>query len=342
MPELTVPIKIFDPAVPFASYQVSDPGIDTWHDDVLVTRRALDHLAHFHVTETARLKLSGGMSMIVPRVEIGLQIGSIKIDKITALVVDDGHHDVLLGSSVFDRVFAIGQSDESEVRISTPQKDDPSALSVELYPVQMPIDLAKFEFLLRAKRKLYNLSLVAFGEVPLLTGAVIEDIINCDENIPSHLRLKLAWVDAGSIWLTLKSGSTNTLKYLASLFETGASAKLAQQVAEAQKAETEAAISQATRDATAIRLNEEQERLRIENVAKVYEVWRSQVLSHVNFLDEVLAKIEDPRVATQLRAQRDQAIAELVEQTILPVVRNIPRPHIRGEGPMLLGPGNMP
>lgn len=338
MPDLTVPVRIFDPAIPHATYHVDSPGVDTWHDNVLILRRTVELIRHLPMQSKGELRLSGGMSMDVPEVEIGIQIGSIRIGKISALVVDRGFHGILLGNSVLERIFSIGQPNEPEVRTTNPWKDDPTALAVELYPLRMPLNILELESFLKAKRTLFNLILIASGEVQLPLDVSIRKAIHEDVGIPPALRLKLAWLDSGSIWLTLLSGSKMALKQLASMFETGANARLAQHVAEARQAEHEAAISQATRDATAARINEEQEKLRIENIAEAYEVWRGELRSHIEFLDEMIRMVNDPQKAEVLRQERDAAIVAIVEQRLLPVVRNIPRPPLQGESTLLLGP----
>jgi hypothetical protein len=335
MTNLDVPVRIFDPALPHVTYHIDSPGVDTWHEHVLVLRRTADLIPHIPQEKRGELRLSGGMVMEVPEIDIGIQIGSIRIERIAALVVDRGLHGILLGSSVLERVFSMGQPNESEVRTTNRWKDDPAALAVELYPLRMPLSMLELESFLSAKRRLFNISLIASGEVRLPAGASVGEAVRLDVGIPPELRLKLSWIDSGSIWLTLTSGSGKALKQLAAVFETGADAKLAHKVSEAPQG---AAISQATRDLTAAQISEEQDRLRIENIAKAYEVWRNEVRSHIGFLDEMIAKLSDRDQVEALWQERDTAIAEIVEQRLLPIVRNIPRPPAQERGSLLLGP----
>lgn len=341
MPDLKVKARVYDPAVPFKMFDVHNPAIDTWHDFVLITKKARAYVSQIPEIRQETLRLSGGMSMKVPLIEIGLQIGSIKIDGVEALVVDEGHHDLLLGSEILDRIFRVGHTNEPEARVTSVAKDDPTGLALELYPVKSPVELKFFESVLRHQRRLYNIFLVSLGEIPEPSLEVLDDVINSEDTIPERLRLKLSWIDSGSIWITLVSGSEKALKYLASLYEKGASAKLAQQIADANKAETEAEISQATRDSVAQRIKEEEHMLRTENIAKTYEAWRNEIRANLDFTDELISQISNKQLANELKTLKDEAIIEIVKQKILPIVRNVPRPYGPDDRALLLPPSSL-
>ena len=71
--------------------------------------------------EKSSLMVPGGVTMTVPVVRIGLQIGTIVIDEINALVVDGGYYDVVLGSEIFDHVFRVGQEEKTTGGVAVSQ-----------------------------------------------------------------------------------------------------------------------------------------------------------------------------------------------------------------------------
>lgn len=322
---------IFDPALPFQKIQCKSPGIDTWHDHVLINRDLSHKVPHVKHAGATQLRVSGGAFMTVDSIEVGLQIGSIQIPRVVALVVDGGTHDILLGSNIFTEIFRAKGRNESTppgdgVRYSDERKDDPSALSIELYPVSTPFPAKQLEDTLRNQRIIYNTGLIASNEVQTdrLSEKEIDEIIENDAGIPSRLVLQISCVDSGSIWVSLKSGSQAALKRLGSLFETGASAKLAEQLAEAKKAEVAAAISAATRDAVAAQIISEQEKLAAENIRATYATWRKDFLEQISFIDELIARQPNKSVAKQLKQRRDEAILKMADQQMVPIVRNVP------------------
>lgn len=321
MSVLALAVQAFDPALPFRPIDIMLAGVDTWHERSLITRTLWTQLPTIPEIRPATLRLSGGMSIQAPLIALGITIGSIRLDRVECLVVDAGDFDVLLGSDAIEQAFQLSRSD---TRVVSPWKDDAEALSIQFYPVDPWIEVHAVENVLSGPRRLYNILLFANGVLPLPRAEQIDAAVWHDEGIPHNLRLKLTWIESGSIWTTFKSASLTTLRYLAGMFETGATAKLAQEIADAQKAVTESEISQATRDATAARIVEEQDRLRYDNIASTYSTWRREVTERLAFADELLAQLHDPDAAAELRRQKDQAIVSVVSQNLLPMVRNVP------------------
>ena len=282
------------------------------------------------------LAVSGGMEMSVPCVKIGVQIGTIKILDLIALVVDDGYHQILFGSDLFNRAFSVGEKDEENISVNTPWKEDVSALSLELYQIEVPFDIIKFESYLSAQRKIYNLLIVLEFDIAFETVDALRLAIESDVGLPRDVILQLSAVASGSIWIGIKSGALATLRKLASIFDTSATARLAQQMAEAKKAETQAGISEDTRNATASHIIAEQEMLKAENIRKTYDTWRREVEARIKFIDKMIAQVADDSMRNELIRQKDNAIFELANQNLLPMVRNIPRPYEPGEGVLLI------
>jgi hypothetical protein len=271
------------------------------------------------------------MSVTVDSIEIGVVVGSIVIERLKVLVVDNGEHDLLLGRDAFDHVFDVAQPGQSEVRVSSPWKDDSEALALELYPIGGPVDLRRFGQFLESLRRLHNLGLIAGGAVSS-TLQNIDTLLVDDEGVPSTLRLKLTWIDSGSIWITLKSGSKAALTYVARFFETGATARLAQEVAASQDADNQAQINQAVRDETIQRIKSEQERLRMENLVATHQAWRNDALRQLEWIDDLLKRVEDNELRLALKRRRDDTIRAMVEQPLMPIVRNVPHePETRSD-----------
>ena len=76
MPDINLNIEIFDPAVPFNTFELKNPGLDTWHEYTLITKEARSKLSQVSQKGLKTLRLSGGMLMQVPMLEIGVIIGS--------------------------------------------------------------------------------------------------------------------------------------------------------------------------------------------------------------------------------------------------------------------------
>lgn len=121
MSYLNADVCVFAPALPFKKTACKSPGIDTWHEDVLISKELRDKLPHVKNAGVRRLRVSGGVSMSVQSVEIGLQIGDIQISKIRALVVDEGTHDILLGSDIFGQIFSASRQAQPGQRGGTPE-----------------------------------------------------------------------------------------------------------------------------------------------------------------------------------------------------------------------------
>jgi hypothetical protein len=76
------------------------------------------------------------MHVQVPLIEIGMIVGTIRVERIPVLVVDGGHHGILLESDLIQKAFAVGK-EEGEVSVTSPWKEDSEALPIELYPLKM-------------------------------------------------------------------------------------------------------------------------------------------------------------------------------------------------------------
>jgi hypothetical protein len=328
MSKLQVNIEIFDPVTPFNTYKVNNHDLDAWRDITVITKNLRELLPQVKEIRTQQLDLLGGIIIKVPIVEIGIKIGSIVFHSIEVAVVDDGEYDLWLGGNELQGCFDIGRIGKGgNVDVVTPWKEDPESLSLEIFPVTMPFNQINLERYLCSLRQIYNMCLISEHEINIVDIDDIEALVDHDIGVTEANRLKISWVDSGSIFIGLKSATLKTLKRISKIFNISASAKLAQQLADSKKAENDAILAQETRDATALRIIEEQERYKIENVKKSYDIWRREAKSRIKFLDDMIQSVEDKNIAKQLREKKDQAILTLTEQELLPMVQNIPKPR---------------
>ena len=331
------PTYLFDPALPSTKILVVSPVFDDWYDYAVVTSRLLEKLPSVKPDGHGHVTISSGMTVRLPFIELGVQVGSLRINRLVAHVADSGSYDLVLGTEILKYAFRVG-SDAKGVETTSDVKDDPEALAIELYPVGSPFDLADLDTFLHHLRLMNAVacsSIIADVEVPLEDARRLNAF---ERDLPDRYHLKVTWVDHGSIWLTIKSSSAAALKYVARFFNRGAQAKLAQEVSAAQEAETRAQILDATRDETIGRVKAEEEALTAENIAKTHEAWRQNVLRELQFQDEVIGHVTNSQTREALLRARDESLRALLERRIFPMVRNLPRPYEPPDGVLLLGP----
>jgi hypothetical protein len=324
--EVTVKVALFDPAFPFEIVTPKNPSLQSWNKLTIITKELRERFPLVPDAGFEEVPILGGMNVRVPYIEIGIKIGTIKIEKTKVAYVDSGWNEIILGEETINKAFEVGKHEAEDVSVSSAVKEDGSALSIELYPVQMPFDVRKLERFLRYQRRLYNIVLIAERQIAFENELDLENAIEGDVEIPREFVLQLSAIDSGSIWISLKSGALSTLKRLASVFDTSTSAKLAQQLADARKAETAAEISSETRMVTVARIAAEQERLRAENIGKSYESWRKDARASLKFIDDLLRQTTDDGTRSELIKKKDEAILALADQQMLPIVRNLPQP----------------
>jgi len=338
MPELPskVNVTIFDPATPFERIYVRNPGMEAWHDVSLITKQLREKLANISDEGTEDVDLPGGMSLKVPYIHIGAQVGAVRFEKFKALVVDSGNYDFLLGKNLIDALFDLqtGQ-DNKTTSVTSEKKDDPNALSFELYPVQYPFELLNFEKAIKNLRALHNIALIATKNIAIneVEQQFIENLITNDDGIPDELRLKVSVIDNGSIWLSLLSGSVAGLKYVATFFERGATAKLSQEVADSQKNEVDATISKETREVTIEKILSENEKLKAENIHATYETFRQECRARLQLFDELIEQVDNPKLKKQIIKQKQDAILEIANLQMVPIVRNVPGSYFAIQAP---------
>ncbi|MDJ0596256.1 MAG: hypothetical protein QNJ72_40800 [Pleurocapsa sp. MO_226.B13] len=326
MKKLNIPVALFDPQTPRRGIEI-DAGMDTFGKHILVTRAVISTFKNLETLGNTELSVGNDYDEVKIRADIiklGVRIGTIRINNLEAVIVDSAPHELILNIATLERCFTVGISGDQSVNLSSGAKDDRTALTIEVCPLEKYVELRAFEELSRNQRILHNLFLVALGKVQVRSPNDLANLIENESGIPPELRLSLRWVESGSIWMTLKSGSADALKYLSSLFKGGTSATLAQRQADSQNAEVETEIAKKTSAAVIRRRKQEEERKRSEQLSQTYQIWRDEIRDRIAFFDELLLQISDENLAKEMAMQKDQALVKLTNQQLLPLVAFAP------------------
>lgn len=339
-----VNISIFDPAIPFVLIQAEEPGIDTWHDSILITKKFREKLHHIREQGTSRIRLSSGMTVSVPRIKLGVQVGNIRIDSIDAAVVEEGYHDIILGSNVLDRIFLASKAstetqagssnpfaEEARVNVISPWKEDRQSLALQIYSIDPIPALKEVEEFFRRIRQLHNILCIATDGIAKPTIEQLRSIIEEDSRIPYDYSLKLTYVENGSIWINLKSSCQKALSQMAALFVKGADLEIEERASVASEKRGQSAsinISEELRDLAIAKKEEERKRLSPENIEFTHSQWRIEVRENMQLFDDLIDQVEasDPKLAHELRALKNEQIAQLINVSLLPIVRRRPQP----------------
>jgi hypothetical protein len=304
----------------FIGFSPQSPNLLHW------TRLIRDNLA----SQTPKIYLCGLLDLTVGEERMLHQLGVIPVDLArlndfraeSKSIRNTAALQWLLGYLKSQRGNAYDQHLNKEANI----------LIVELMPVECPYPSLHLETILHELRILHNIALLATSEIEYdLAECSISDLLCNDKGIPQNFRLFIDSIERGSIFLTLKSGSQKALNYVASFLERGASAKLSQEIAEAAKVQNEAEIAKATRDANAQQIIAEKERLSAEDIQKIYEVFRKESISQLEFIDKLIEEASDPDLRKILTKKKDETILSLSEQQMVPIVRHMQDTYFRIE-----------
>lgn len=293
-----------------------------------------------------RVMLSSGMYISCPLVRVGVQIGCIRALPVEFALVDDGAAPLLFGSDFMERLFdmqAKGVSSagieatgngEPTITIDAPAKYAPETLGIRLVPDGDTVDAIQLERFLRAVRKIHNVGILATTGMhqhedwprnrPNAKVDAVNATIDDDGNLWEDSALHITWVENGSIWLSLASGSKKAFSWLAQLFEKTTDARLRQTLAAADSAEEDAAIKRLTRDEIAYAKNREQERLAAKYIKETRSEWQKTVLGEIDFRRKLTEQIQDQQVREAAQRQLDSALADLVQCNFMPVVEHSP------------------
>jgi hypothetical protein len=290
------------------------------------------------------------MSVDRPLVRVGVQINNIRALPVEFIVVDEGPAPLLLGSDFLQLLFSIGQPSIAGIgsppssgytTIEPPPKYAPDSVGIRLISEGDSVDTLQLEKFIRAVRRIHNVGVIANSHLhqhedwPLQSERreakkrAVCETIEADRSLSDADTLKLAWVETGSIWLSLKTGSKAALSWLAQMFEKSTDARLRATIAAAASAEEDAAIKEMTRDEIARAKTWEQRRLSANHIREAREEWQKLVLSEIDFRKKLAEKIKDADVREQAEQSLQGAIVDLVGSDFMPIVEHIP--HIPAE-----------
>lgn len=337
--------KVFDP-VNITNVGIANRFIiDTWHSQGLMQNSLFDQLTGVYPVGKTKVMLSSGMYVERPLVKVGIQIGNIRALPVEFALVDDGAAPILFGSDFLEKLFdmqakgiaAAGNDDDSRttVSIEPPDKYDPDSLGIKLIPDGKSVDAIQLERFLRSVRTIHNAGVIACdrlhqhndwqGDNAKRKAKAIRNTLSSDESLWEETSLHITWVENGSIWVSLKSGSKAAFSWLSQLFDKSTDARLRATIAEAASAEEDAAIKQLTRDELANAKAWEHRRNAAKNIRETREDWQNTILGEIDFKSKLIEKIQDEETRNIVQCELDKAISDLVASEFMPVIENMPR-----------------
>lgn len=342
---LQIECAIFDPIKITTTTSVDRFIIDTWYERGLILRSLLEQLPGLKPNGHAPVILSSGMSVDRPLIKVGVQIRHIRAVPVEFHVVDDGPAPLLFGSDFLSQLFNLGSnsagvglhpfaSAEDGVTVEPPAKYRADSVGIRLIPSSDTVDSLQLEKFLGSVRAIHNIGVLTQtqlhqhadwprGGSEAKRQAVRNTILE-DNSLSDKDTLKITWVETGSIWVSLASGSQAALSWVSQIFEKSMNARLRSVMADVASVEEQVAINQLTRDDIARAKIWEQRRYTANNIRGAREEWRKDVLGEVDFRRKLTERIQDEVVRQEAQQQLDNALQELVESDFLPLVEHVP------------------
>jgi hypothetical protein len=343
---LDIQCQIFDPVRITTLTRADAFIIDTWYETGLIARSLYDRLPGIETVRTGKLLISSGMTIDRPVVRVGVQINNIRALPVEFFVVDDGPAPLLLGSDFLGSLFNISHGSiarrdapslSSLVSVSVESRDkyDPASIGIRLVPEGNSIDGLQLERFLHGIRAVHNVAVIANSylhrhedwpheESHEAKRRAVRETIENDNSLSDADTLKITWIEAGSIWLSLKTGSKAALSWIGQLFEKSMDARLRSTIAAAASAEEDAEIKRMTRAEVANAKNWEAKRLAAEEIRRTREEWRKMVLNEIDFKKKLAEKIDDVDVRKQAEQSLEKALRDLLASDFMPVIEHIP------------------
>ena len=348
MSMLNAQCQLFDPIRITTMTRVDKFIIDTWFPIGLIARSLYERLPGAEIAGDGRLPLSSGMTVVRPRVQLGLQINNIRALPVEFLVVDDGPAPLLVGSDFLALLFNMGSGAtvgpskaippfiSGQVEIDPPAKYDTESVGVRLTPEKPSVEALQLERFLRATREIHNVAVIANTglhqhddwpqrERKEAKRNAVRQTIEGDGSLYGENRLTITYVEAGSIWLSLKSGSKAALSWISQIFEKSMDARMRAAMAGAASAEEDRTIKEMTRDEIARAKTWEQRRVASEQIRKTREQWQRTVLREIDFREKLASKIKDNEVRHELELGLEKAIIDLVTSELMPTIEHVPQ-----------------
>jgi hypothetical protein len=340
MATFSIPCSLFDPVRLTTSATADSFVFDTWYESGLITQAMHTRLPGIPVDGTGQVMMSSGMSMTRPYLHLGIQVNELRVVPLRFYVVDNGPAPVLLATDFLRALFLMGVTPPSPtgpvVSFEPPAKRDPQSIAVRLIPSEREsIQTRELERFISGVRRLHNCAHVVVSRLHQHAdwnprdreGAKREAVRHTvldDASLSTQDRLTIGWIESGSVWLTLASGTKAGLAWLAQIFKLSMDARLERALSTAATARERAILEELTRDDIA---NAKQAELRFKRAKanrQEREEWRRMILGEIDFRRAVARRVEDPTVREEVIAQIDRAVADLVEPELLPLVEHVP------------------
>ena len=339
MPQFDIPCTVFDPIRISTTARIDRFIVDTWFDHGLITRSLFERIPGIGTDGTGQVMMSSGMYVEQPQTYIGVQIRNLRALPMLVHVVENGPAPLLLGGDFLALLFDMGVNvtsmSQPRITIETPEKHSSDALGIRLISPNKSIDTLELERFLKAVRSIHNVAVVShtglhqhddwpMGEREEAKTRAVEQTIDNDTYLSENTRLKVLWVESGSIWVSLTSGAKSGLSWLSQIFSKTMNARLQATMSEASSAEEAAIIQHMTREEIVTAKTWEQRRLAAEHFRETRNEWRQNVLEEIDFRRKIAESIKDPVVRDTAIRKLDAALAELGEGSLLPLVEHLP------------------
>ncbi len=339
MAQFDISCTVFDPIRITTKTQIPTFIVDTWYESGLITSSLFQSLPGIDIDGSGQVMMSSGMYVQQPQTHIGIQIKNLRVLPLRVFVVENGPAPLLLGSGFLQLLFEIGMETASinqpRVSIEPPDKRNPDSLGIHLVSPDKDIDTLEFERFIRAIRSIHNVAVIAHtglhqhndwpgGERESAKALAVEQTIDTDANLPENSRLKITWVESGSIWVSFTSGSKKALSWLTQIFPKTMDARLEGTMSDATSPEEAAIIQRMTREEIFHAKVWEQRRIAAAHFRATRNEWRNNILEEIDFQRKIAGLIEDPVVRDTTIHKLDTAIAELSRGALLPFIEHLP------------------
>ncbi len=336
--------KVFDP-INITNEVIADRFIiDTWHSQGLMKGSLFKKLSGVTPSGKTKVMLSSGMYVELPLVRVGIQIGNIRALPVEFALVDNGAAPILFGSDFLEKLFDMqatgvgshenGVSAGTSVFNEPPEKYESDSLGIRLIPEGKTVDAIQLERFLRSVRTIHNAGVITCeklhqhddwqGDNANRKLQAVENTLIRDQSLCENNTLQITWVENGSIWLSIKSGSKSAFSWLSQIFEKSTDARLRATIAEASSAEEDAEIKRLTRNEIANAKAWEQRRTAANSIRETRKEWQKTILAEIDFKAKLIEKIQDPQMREVIQKQLDNALSELVSSEFMPVIENMP------------------
>jgi hypothetical protein len=324
---------LYDPVTPFIKKVVENATLDTYFEYCVIKREFLDsNFPEAQKLEPLSVSVSNGMQIQTDAIRIGVQVGNRASDNVLCYVFDSGPHDFIIGTNFLVQTLTMFDDGSGYKSYSVfDEKNNPELLTVELHCVVDEVRAIWLQEILRNSRKLFNVLVIAELQIRVSASDIVGLNDDLENIIPDNYRLKISSVDHGSIVLSFAAAAMTALGQFAKIFKVATTAKLAKQMADLNKAELDAHITEEIREDIKRKMSLEQGALAAKSLASTYDSWRKEVKGNLKMFDDLIAASMSPDVAARLKVKKDEAILAIVDQQLLPVITNLPRAAFAGE-----------